>query len=392
MRILMFVTRYLCYASNTAFAASLSHELKDLGHEVEICNIMGREDAGERVAGYVGKSFDAVIDFNSTLPRAKLGDSAFLDEIDAPFYDFIVDHPLYHHPILKLPLKNFNVICLDKTHKAYIEKYYPHIRRILVLPLSGSKALANLDFKRRRNELLFTGTYYDPEKYRNMIEEKDRFYQREYFTMADILIENPLFTPNEAFDEMGRLLGHDKTALPPEDYRRELNAAYPAEIYARAIVRKQIMETILANGIPMIICGNEWEHFTAPVGSQITMIEGLDYAQSVELIASVQAVLNILPGFCYAPHDRIFTAMLNGAVAISDENDYLKNEFHHGEDCFLFPRQNLVQTIPQLKELLSREDRMKEISENGRRKASQYHTWKNRAEAFCEFLMEGNAT
>ena len=85
MKILLFVTRYLCYASNTAFAASLSNELKALGHEVEICNIMGREDAGERVAGYVGKKFDAVIDFNSTLPRAKAGESAFLDEIVAPF-------------------------------------------------------------------------------------------------------------------------------------------------------------------------------------------------------------------------------------------------------------------------------------------------------------------
>lgn len=390
MTILMFITRYLCYASNTAFAASLSNELKEMGHEVEICNILGREDAGERAAEFVGRRFDAIIDFNSTLPRAKAGGKAFLDAIDAPFYNYIVDHPLYHHPILKLSLNNFNVICLDPTHKAYIEKYYPHIKRILVLPLSGSRALANLDFGKRRKDLLFTGTYYNPDKYRKMIEGKDRFYQREYFTMADILIENPLLTPEEAFDEMGRLLGRDKTVLPPEDYRRELNAAYPAEIYARAVVRKQIIETILANGIPMIICGNEWEQFHAPAGSHITWIEGMDYAQTIELIASVQAVLNILPGFCHAPHDRIFTTMLNGAIAISDENYYLKNEFHSGEDCFLFPRQKLVQMIPELKELLCQENRMKEISENGREKTGQYHTWKHRTQKLCEFLKNSN--
>ena len=59
--------------------------------------------------------YDAILDINSKLPYLTLEDgSPFLDRLNAPFYNWIVDHPLYHHPGLSFPLKNYHVLAIDQ--------------------------------------------------------------------------------------------------------------------------------------------------------------------------------------------------------------------------------------------------------------------------------------
>ena len=86
----------------------------------------------------------------------------FIDMIEAPFFDYIVDHPLYHDPILKQPVKNLNVICIDRDHADYVRKYYPHIKKVSFLPVPVGIHSSLMPFERRRNTLLFTGSYYPP--------------------------------------------------------------------------------------------------------------------------------------------------------------------------------------------------------------------------------------
>ena len=70
-----------------------------------------------------GQSFDAVIDYNSKLPGAVLDDGTpFLNHIQAPFYNYILDHPVYHHANLSVLLENYHVICIDDDHNKYISK------------------------------------------------------------------------------------------------------------------------------------------------------------------------------------------------------------------------------------------------------------------------------
>lgn len=385
-KILIFITRYLCYASNCIFALKLSGELKKLGATVEVCSLMDEEDAGLIATKFIGKSFDAIIDFNSTMPRAMAGDVRFLDEIDGPFYNYIVDHPLYHHPILKLPIKNFNVICLDPDHKSYIEKYYPNIKNVIVLPLAGTKALTNMEFRRRQKGVLFAGTYYDPQKYKDMMEAKGPYLAQEYKTMAEILVEKPWLRPEEAFEEMGELLGHDKKDLDFESYRQELNGAYVAEIYARAINRSRIITEFIKNDVPLIICGNEWEYYEVPDNKQVRFLDGIDYGQSMELIASCQMLLNIMPGFRRTAHDRVFSAMINNTVLLSDSNDYMEKTFQDGEDCILFSYNNLAETSERLKIMLNQESELERIADSGRQKASEVHSWSSRARMLYELL------
>lgn len=135
-KFLLFQIKPVCYNSYTYFSDAIAKELISLGNSVEIFS--SKKESLTAMERFTGQSFDAILDFNSELPKLKMeDDSYFLDRIDAPFYDVILDHPLYHHEMLKQKIKNFHVLCLDENHKKYIETCYPHISSVHVWSMTG---------------------------------------------------------------------------------------------------------------------------------------------------------------------------------------------------------------------------------------------------------------
>lgn len=321
-KILIFITRYLCYASNEYFAEQLVNALKEYGVQVEVCNIINNDYAETDLTKYIGRKYLAIIDFNSTLPRAMVGDKRFLDLIDGPFYNYIVDHPLYHHPILKIELDNFNVICIDKAHKKYIEEKYPNIKRVMFLPLAGSRAASNVPFDRRQEGILFTGTYYDIEKYNNMINEKTNKDKKAILDLIELLESDIALTPERAFDQLQSDFS-DGVNLSNSEYAQQLNSYYLADIYVRALNRKKVIDAFVNTGRNVIILGNEWDKYPKANKTNVRIIPGVDYRESLEIIASCKCLLNILPGFRNGSHDRILTGMINKLTVITDSNHYI---------------------------------------------------------------------
>lgn len=64
----------------------------------------------------------------------------FLNHIQAPFYNYILDHPVYPHANLSVLLENYHVICIDDDHNKYISKWYPHIKSVHTLSVGAAKA------------------------------------------------------------------------------------------------------------------------------------------------------------------------------------------------------------------------------------------------------------
>lgn len=378
--ILIIVARYLCYASNEWFALSLAKALKDYGQSVEVCNIISKEDADLQLAKYVDKTYLAIIGFNSTLPRARVGKRFFLDCIDAPFFDYIVDHPLYHHPILSIPLQNFHVICIDQMHQEYIKKYYPQIKSTLFLPLAGSRALSQIPFSKKRAGILFTGTYYPPSRFRDAIASFSVHEQNLVLQMADLLIDSSLtLAPEEA-------LAHISQIKDPLLFREQLNRYYNADIYARAVIRERCITQLAQTGLPMMLCGNEWEASPLAKLQNITIRPGVDYRQCIEMIASSQILLNILPGFLKGSHDRVFNAMANTTLLLSDTNDYLLKELHPGQDSLLFKHKKTADLAAILQDLLCNTDQMESIAQCGQQCYQKSHTWHHRASILLKHL------
>lgn len=375
--ILIFVTRYLCYASNEYFADKIAFELNRNGYNVELVNIIDSNTAETFLAKYIGKQYRAIIDFNSVMPRAMVNDKRFIDLIDGPFYNYIVDHPLYHHPILSIPLNDFNVICVDEYHKSYIEKHYPNIKKVICLPLAGSKSLTNLEYSKRKSGILFTGTYYDLEKYRLLINEKSDSDRKDILNMIEYLQSD--------IDNRPEMFAFEEKFSNLEDYAAKLNSLYLADIYVRAVNRKNAIDKFLAEGNKIIILGNEWDKYPNIDNENIMKLSGMDYINSLDVIASCKILLNILPGFRAGIHDRILTGMVNGTAVISDSNDYLDNHFTENE-IITFNYNNIDNEVIRISQLINDEEYIYKLAENARQKAENEYTWDALVKKLLEFI------
>lgn len=384
-KILIFTTRHLCYNSGDFFAAQLANGFEENGIECEYCELEFDEPrfAGMNVAEvdaavtrgerktwtgaresstallteksqrklecYLGKSYLAVIDFNSRMPHMILDDgSYYLDGLDAPFYDYILDHPLYHHSTLSCQLKNFNVILLDRNQCDCVREYYPWIENVIFQPLGGQQAISPILPKDKKLEVLFTGTYRDPETVsEQMVKEKDETIRDCMLAMIEWLHKNPNGTVEQALKVYltgGCSNTNDHLCENSEgELMKRLNACYPVEIYIRNLYRKNLIDAFAKEKVPLRIVGDWWEqyeHFQDAVS--ITYQPAVSFARSFELINQSAVLLDSSPFFQYGIHDRVTAAMANRTIALTDENMYI-HQLNHQESEHIRLTEKLVE-------------------------------------------------
>lgn len=353
----------------------MEQELIELGYEVELCEInMEEEDLEERLSKYIGKTFRAVIDFNSRLQRIEMDNGErYLDQINAPFYNYIVDHPLYHHPVIKLPLKNSNIICIDRQHEKYIKEYYLDIKKVVFMPLGAMEALNYIPYEERQIDVVFLGTYTSSTNILEQIKEMD--YPEETLALLQELKNNTSQTQEEAF---GRILERRKEKISSKEFAERLNACYLADKYLRAFYREKLIQTLIMQDIDVTIYGYGWERFECEESTHLKIREDISFPVSLEVIADSKIVLNIMPWFKDGIHDRILSAMINQAVCVTDSCSYVDEQFLDEEDLILYSLEEMDKLPSRIKQLLTDEKRAKEIAECGYRKVKEKHMWKNR--------------
>ena len=257
-KILFFTTRQLCYHSAGFFAAQLADALENAGYQCELCEIPEDGIAGEMreqavpakdTAGeispqaaavlerYIGKEYAAVIDFNSKLPRLMCDDDTYyLDTIQAPFFNYILDNPLYHHATLQCPLQRYHVLLVDEEHAAYVRKHYPHIQGTHMLSLGANEAVIGKAFEQKQENVLFMGTYRSPEIYLEQIRSQDMQAQKEMLHMIERIQAEPDLSVERA---LRAVLEEQDRKISEEDFALLMNTYYPVEMYLRNYDRER---------------------------------------------------------------------------------------------------------------------------------------------------------
>lgn len=385
MKILFLKTKYLCYESNTAFIDEMIKAFRRQNVEVEICEVMNEEEAPALLEQLCGRHFDACIDFNAVTPRAVFDDGTpFLDTVDAPFFNYIVDHPFYHHPILRIPLKNYHVLCLDRKHVSYIEQYYPHIKSAHFLPLGAMKAMVEIPFEKKKTDLLFTGTYYmTDDVYMKQIKTHPIHEQEDMKAIIDVMLANPKLTMEDCLQYVLTDTGRE---VNNEEFAKLMNRYHQAEFYVRAHNRHQLVDTILGAGIPLTIIGNKWEYYKSPYQHYLTLKESVSYALSIEMILHAKMLVNILPNFKDGIHDRVLSAMCNQSVSITDTSTYLEERFQDGENIVFYELDKMDKLPERIIQLQNDSATMEKIAQNGRQRVLQDFTWDRRVEEFLKII------
>lgn len=409
----------VCYGSTSYFAERINEEFKKTGISSEIVDINSKEDAERFVQKYERlKEVTDIIDFNTDVfsyifsenyydnynaeddvaGTECAGGSVKYDRENYIFdikndsnggdyvklWHIILDHPLYHNSVLRQPLNNMRVVCLDETHAEYIRKYYSHIKEVIVMPLPADTAKSLVPYNERSRNVLFTGTYTSSEdivtlamrsggdsaeikNFQTMHKEPAQEFinsMQIFNKMAGYLLENPCETIEKAYTfALGDIT--DETALKETAaaFADGLELNFLADMFIRAVIREELLMEMLRNGIDVDIFGHGWEKFVEKCGNveksegrfkgKINICGEVDYRQLPELYADTKIALNVLPWFKAGQHDRIALAMCNGCVCVTDESTYLEKKFVDGENIFMYSLEDMTGAAMLVRDLLT---------------------------------------
>lgn len=335
MRILIVHTRPLCYFSAAFFLDRLEESFFDAGHEVLRIDLPGDWDDFSVLDNINPGTVDVILDINSKLPylRDDKTGEFWLDRMKAPFFNFILDHPLYHHPGLVFPVSNYRVIGIDGNHCDFMEGYYPHLKSVSFFPVPGTEPISPIPFEKRRDRILFCGTNVVDKEFPRLIETFGSKYQnmaqdlmddwdpyKEPFEqcLRDYLLENNLGD----LDEKGKV--HIEEIFSAKDFPELINLFFPVDRIKRAKTRFEILKE-LSLEMPLTIIGEGWED--SEISSRAEIVPSMFYSSALELNGKYKYVLDITPGFLRGIHDRSSNGMAAGAVVISNMNgkDYYED-------------------------------------------------------------------
>lgn len=397
-KILVCESRNLSYGSSGFILREIRAALEERGIEVVYFHLEEDQSNLDALEDFTNDSFDAVLDINSHLPLVIMEDGTYLlDHIDAPFFNYIVDHPLHLHPILSSPLHNHHIICLDPEHRSYVERYYPNICSCYALPIAGSiaksitlsKAEADRPFGERSWQLYFPGTYVPLSEYEAKLKKRNPkllSLAQEYLRIAGT--EEHIAIPDwiqsvmpEEYPPFSDAKGENFSVAE----KLHLDCRY-IDRYVRETYRHRMIEKILTAGISIHVTGAYWEYYEGRGAKNLCIHPACTYPEMLDHMSDSQIVLNVQPLFVYAPHDRILCAMANGAVVFTDSCGYLQEHLKAGKEYISYDIHAANAGLKMLKKMLKNPAALEDMAAAGQAFVNRHFLWPDWCEQFVEMI------
>lgn len=381
-KILIFTSREICYNSHFFFAQQMGGAFEKLGYEVEYCEFTRESDFDRVLKPYLGNAYRLILDFNSLMPQlAEEDGTPVLDMIEGPFYDYILDHPLFHYNCLSAKAKNFHAILLDEAQEAYVKRYYPGVKTTITMPLGATEAISKIKRNTVPDCILFMGSYDSEEKLYRMIEQSPEPVK----TLAKIVLEYRLAEPETSMEEIfERVLKEQELETNDAQFALFMNYMYPVDAYVRNYFRRKSIECLVKNRIPVKIVGEGWEKYKSGNENLIKREIPVEFGLSFEKIAKEHILLNNSPIFNHGAHDRIYAGMANQCAVLTDENPYLQKTLNDRENVLLYSLTDEKSLKDRAEELLTNHEFCKNIQENAYEEYLRSHTWEKRVERLLE--------
>ena len=165
-----------------------------------------------------------------------------------------------------------------------------------------------------------------------------------------------------------------------------MDKLYPVYRAIHEFYREMAISELLAADIRVTVCGTGWHNFQTDHAKNLTVLDetGKNIEEVAALMGNAKIVLNICPVFRAGAHERIFTAMLAGAVCVTDENPYLKEIL---PDEVVYYQVDQMERLPDIvKQVLSNPEESLQRTEKAYRLADEKYRWENEADEVLEML------
>ena len=383
------------YDTLDLFTYEFIREFMNMGYETLEINTNQMSEGLAKLGKFVQTPVKAAITFNNLGFNLELVPGKNIwDELGIPCINILMDHPFCYPEALKNAPKNAVVLCVDKKHMDYITRFYPQISVVGFLAHGGISLDKDLiPIPEREIDVMYAGGL--SRKFVQNVMPKFNQFSFDAKTVADIvfnkLISNPAVTTEQAIEDT---LIQLEVRLSSENLSEVISKLHYVELLAVSYYREKLIQTMLDAGIQVYLYGPGWD-ICDFVNHPNLVWEGRISAKDViEKMHHSKIVLNTMTWFKDGTHDRVFNGMLAGALVVSDESKYMKEEFLSYPETdirfaqmVMFQLNEMEHLAELIKNLLSRPEEMQKIANNGMYKARERHTWKSRAQELKEELL-----
>ncbi len=357
------------YNAMNRFSENLCEGFQELGHEAEILNLLdSSKQKNKPLQSALKRKPHLVIGFNALGAGLHAEENRKIPEFaDCAYMALLLDHPAFHLKRVEVMPEDASVGVVDPTHIGYLGQINPR-RASFFAPHGGiqSPDFENVD---RPIDVLFLGTGMDAARERatwNLLPKMYKLLLEEAF---DRFLAKP-----EAWETLLQDAARARQLyIPP---RLLAGMILQLEIVMRAEYRRQILQKLDEAGIAVTIMGNGWEHAKF---KHHQLNPSVEFYDALKLMCRAKTVLNASPQFFNGTHERVFAAMLNGAVAVTSASSYYRRHFKEGEHYLSFSLENFDETTEALRSILRTPSARADIRAEALKIALRDHTWKNRA-------------
>lgn len=161
-----------------------------------------------------------------------------------------------------------------------------------------------------------------------------------------------------------------------------INAMVEMEIYIKGRDRIDLIKSIkdqevhlFGNGLDTLNRGDYFKN------SNVVIHSPLDYLEALKVMKQSKIVLNSSIKNKRGAHERIFSAAACGAVVVTNDNTYMRENFVDNQEIIMYRRSDFANVNARLHDLLSNDTKRQTIAEAGREKVMANHTWDHRIAA-----------
>lgn len=375
------------YDTLDIFTYELKYEFINMGLEVMEFNTKDMKESLYSLMKFIEKPVNAVVTFNNLgfNMELKKGENIW-ESLGIPCINILMDHPMFHKNALDAAPDNAIVICPDRNHMKFVQRFYPDIQIAGFLPHGGKeKRLQYKPIKDRTIDVLYAGgiSYKFIEQIKPDV--KEFLFDIELIAKQsyDELLIHPYRTTEEVIEE--KLL-ENGIKLNDKQLLYVIEKLRYVDMLAVSYYREKVIKTLVESGIKVTLYGTGWE-----VCDWIDN-ENLDYRgriaadDVIDVMNDSKIVLNTMTWFKDGTHDRVFNGMLAKAVAVTDSSIYMKENFSDDE-LIMFELEEINDLPAKIKDLLNNDNKMQFIAEKGYDTALKNHTWKVRAHELYDDLI-----
>lgn len=376
------IVNYNLYESKRHFSAKLAEALERKGIQTRLIDIKEAVMGAEIISQILKFRPDLTCSFNSLLP---ISEKQFLwDYLQTPHWSIVVDPVIYSMNLIDSPYSIISSV--DRNDYEAIKSYPFH--NVFFWPHAVEKELTGRGEKDKSYDVVFLGTCYDYESLRaSWRQQNPEQINKALDDAIDLVLAD-----NHTSTAQALVQAMNAANIPPQGLDFQ-SFYYYIDYYTRGKDRVELIKSIkdakvhifgeLSRDTAVGVLG--WEQYLAKCPN-VTLHPSVTFQEGLDILKRSKIALNSMPFFKNGTHERVFTALGNGALPITSDNVYWRSHFRDGEELVLYSSANIREVNDMVNIYLADDQLRNRIVEQGAAKVLKEHTWDVRVEQLLQEL------